>query len=140
MLGNCNFDESRRIALEKPKPRKKDMKRFKKDWKELTFDERVVAVDLHPKADKWAGYEPSRSKARRAHRETVITLLEMRGWIDIYDALRLLGMPSTGDNAAKLRRKAHCRGYESYKPKTSRITFWKKSDILELKEQLGVEA
>tara|TARA_S200002703_G_scaffold15413_1_gene13205 strand:- start:230 stop:580 length:351 start_codon:yes stop_codon:yes gene_type:complete len=116
------------------------MKPHKKNWKDLTFDEKVVVSELYQKGDKWANHDPRRSKARRAHRETVITLLEMRGWIDIYDALRMLGMPSTSDNAAKLRRKAKYRGYKGYRPKTSRITFWKKSDILELKKLSGGEA
>jgi hypothetical protein len=104
----------------------------RKTWKDLTFDEKVVKISEFPSYEELNDIANKETERRREHREKTAILLEMRGWIDLYDTLKLLGIDE--EEKAKIHPLARKHSLSHYK--VGMINYYKKEEILTLAETL----
>tara|TARA_R110000824_G_scaffold1607_2_gene7862 strand:+ start:268 stop:627 length:360 start_codon:yes stop_codon:yes gene_type:complete len=116
------------------------MKQYNKKWKDLSFDEKVKIIDkrnLYEGSDyKQLGeFHKFELRKRRDKRMAVATLLEMRGWIDVYDSLTILGMEDTRKN--HLRISFLAKKHKLRKYLLGKINYFKKDEVINLSQILS---
>jgi len=108
---------------------------YKKKWKDLSFDEKVGFVESQKQygGSTWrkrGEIEKVELRKRRDKRLVVATLLEMRGWVDVYDALTILELSDTRENHLKLAYLV--KRHNLQKHLLGKINFFKKSEMINL--------
>jgi hypothetical protein len=82
----------------------------------------------------WSELENIELRERRDKRLAVATLLEMRGWVDVYDALTILGLEDTRKNHLQMTSLA--KKHKLKKHLLGKINFFKKAEIISLNQKV----
>tara|TARA_R110002110_G_scaffold381439_2_gene592342 strand:+ start:462 stop:779 length:318 start_codon:yes stop_codon:yes gene_type:complete len=99
---------------------------YKKKWKDLTFEEKVVRHENT--GTKRKQFQNADAEYRREQRINLAEHLEETGWVSVYDALTILALEDTRDNHVWLAQLA--TRHKLKKQRVGIINFYKKTEIL----------